>query len=245
MKDKSINRILQETHDIYNTIAKDFSDTRKKWWRGFGNFDRYLKPGDSVVDLGCGNGRMAETFLQAKVKYLGIDDSEELIKIAKERYQDNSNISFMVGNVTDLNLPQNEFNLAIIIAVLHHIPGEELKLKIFKDVFKILKPGGYIVISTWNLWRFKYLKKYFFKSYNWKQKIIRRSWNIKDAFVPWKATGLPVARYAHAFTKRELKSMLVKAGFEVEEIYYGDQVEASKKVGCLIGSNLIAIARKK
>ena len=59
MKKAKIQNILNQTHDIYNTIAPDFSITRGKWWHALDEFKNYAKEGDSILDLGCGNGRLA------------------------------------------------------------------------------------------------------------------------------------------------------------------------------------------
>jgi len=178
MKPEQAEKIINQNKEIYNQIAKDFSGTRKKSWQGFENFSQYVKAGDRVLDLGCGNGRMADIFQNKKVEYLGIDNSEELIKIARERFRDKSWIRFEVGDVIKLSsrgaegdvgipsdiegdgiatvtsFPRNDnFNLVLMIAVLHHIPTKELRLKILQDAFTLLKPGGRLVISNWNLWQ--------------------------------------------------------------------------------------------
>ncbi|MEK7167706.1 MAG: class I SAM-dependent methyltransferase, partial [Patescibacteria group bacterium] len=166
---KLINKILHQTRDIYNAIAGDFSSTRGKWWKGFGNFSQYVKPGDSVLDLGCGNGRMADIFSDSQVSYLGLDNSEELIKIARKRFENNPKVKFEAGDILDLHLEKGKYSLVLLIAVLHHIPTKELRLKVLRDVFSCLKPGGRLVMSNWNLWeifgsfnyRFRYWKHLF------------------------------------------------------------------------------------
>lgn len=247
MKD-SITGILHQTRDIYNAIAGDFSGTRGKWWKGFGDFNKYVKPGDHVLDLGCGNGRMAGIFLDPPVSYLGLDNSEELIKIARKRFENNPEIRFETEDVLDLHLEKGKYSLVLLLAVLHHIPSKELRLKVLRDVFSCLKPGGRLVLSSWNLWQvrgsFNFRFRYWKHLFNFKEKRKRGVWSLNDAFVPWKA-NLPKGswhlRYVHSFIKGETKRLLGKAGFEIEEIGYKKKGE---KANILTGDLLLAVARK-
>ncbi|MEI6288192.1 MAG: class I SAM-dependent methyltransferase [bacterium] len=245
MKNNKVNTILTQTRNIYNTIAPDFSDTRGKWWQGFGGFHQYTKPGDKVLDLGCGNGRMADIFEGKNINYLGIDNSEELIKIAKERFKNKTWVSFEVGDATD-TLPANNFDLVLILAVLHHIPTQQLRLKILTNTYNSLKPGGHLVISTWNLWQATDGKKnfrYFKHLFNYQQKIKHGIWNLSDALVPWKPLASKNLRYVHSFHQSELKKLLLQAGFEIDWISY--EKKDGTKTDIFHGDNLMAVAVKK
>ncbi|MFA5029135.1 MAG: class I SAM-dependent methyltransferase [Patescibacteria group bacterium] len=287
MKQQRINKILQQTRDVYNKIALDFSDTRGHWWKGMGSFNKYVRPGDRVLDLGCGNGRMAEIFEGSQIEYLGIDNSEELIKIARGRFKNKSWVRFRVGDVLQLSsrgadgdvgvssniegggiatslaeprrtvasLPRNDslFDLVLLIAVLHHLPTKELRLKVLENIFQSLRPGGRLVMLNWNLWQvfgsFDYKFRYWKYLFNWSEKIKRGVWGFSDAFVPWKMrAGQKLAeqdwqlRYVHSFTIRETKKLLRQAGFVVEGITYEKR---DKRVGVLSGDHSLAVAIKK
>ncbi len=259
MKKAKIQNILNQTHDIYNTIAPDFSITRGKWWHALDEFKNYAKEGDSILDLGCGNGRLAELFKNMDVKYLGMDNSEELIKIAQEKFKDKENIKFEVGDVVSPpyqggvrgglpegvgNHPQpllgkeGGFNLIFMLAVLHHIPTEKLRLEILKNIYQLLKPGGRLVMSNWNILR---VKKYFPRFFDFKYKITHGVYNLKDAFIPWKPIGDENQRYVHSFTKGELKRLLSKAGFKNLKVYYENK---GVKTNFFKGYNLMVIVKK-
>lgn len=266
MKRENVNRILAETPKIYNEIAADFSDTRGKWWEGFGDFAKYVKKGDKVLDLGCGNGRMAQLFEDSGVEYLGLDNSKELIGIAQNRYKDKPDFKFEVADIIEIgNLPAGRqgkklpaspnrgeeignINLVLVIAALHHIPTKELRLKVLKGIYDVLKPGGKLVISNWNLWKVNGRKN--FRYYPYLFDLAGKSklgvYNISDAFVPWKANLRQIewhARYVHSFTKREMKKLLKSAGFSINYLSYASKSRGS--VSIMTGDNLLAIAVKK
>jgi SAM-dependent methyltransferase len=265
MKQENTEKILTQTRDIYNAIAPDFSDTRGKWWQGFGSFNKYVQPGDRVLDLGCGNGRMAEIFADSQIKYLGVDNSEELIKIAKARFANKPWANFMVGDVLGSdwipclpagrrvkfspfnNVVKNDgYNLVLLIAVLHHIPTRTLRLQVLKNIYNSLQPGGRLVMSNWNLWQVSGKKKnfrYWSYLFNYSEKIRRGIWRLSDALVPWKPLSGENLRYVHSFKLGELKRLLKKAGFKIEKIGFEDQ--KGNKATIFTGVNSLAVAVKK
>ncbi|MFA6227619.1 MAG: methyltransferase domain-containing protein [Patescibacteria group bacterium] len=242
---KKTQKILGQTKGFYNEIALDFSDTRGHWWRGFGDFAKYVKPGNRVLDIGCGNGRMAEIFADSKVEYLGIDNSEELIKIARERFKDKPWVKFEVGDINNLQFKNNSYDLVLLIAVLHHLPSRQLRWRALKNIHDILQPGGRLVMVNWNLWQvFGWKKRFRYYPYlfNWLEKIRWGAWAMSDAFVPWKSGGRDTKRYIHSFTKGETRRLLRRAGFIIEELEFKAKSEGKK--GIMYGDNLLAIAVK-
>lgn len=242
MKSKTVNNILHQTRDIYNRIATDFSKTREYQWAGFNKFKSYLKPGDKVLDLGCGNGRLAELFADSQIIYKGIDNSEELIKIAQEKYKDLSQVEFKVGDATNMPKQNDNYNAVFLIAVLHHIPTRELRLKVLRDIYDIVTPGGHLIMYNWNLWQWKNRKKYWPYLLNYIYKIRQGIWSIKDGFIPWKLMSGWESRYVHSFTCGELRRLLQWVGFEVEELYYEWQGEKSS---LFKAANTVAVVRRR
>ncbi len=238
MKNKSAKKILNNTKHIYNDIASDFDITRGKWWHILDKFKLGAKEGDNILDLGCGNGRLAQLFADCEISYLGIDVSEELIKIAKKKFAVKNNIRFEVGDILNLQLQKNNFDLVYVLAVLHHIPSEALRLKALEDINKAMKKNATLFISNWNIFGSAKYRKFLF---NFAYKASQGVFNIKDAFVPWKK-GSSHLRYIHNFTKNEMRNLLQKTGFDVKELYYENKGEKSNFYK---GFNLVAVAKKK
>lgn len=222
MKDK---KILEKIRQDYNLISEHFSQTRDKPWKDLKFLFENIPSKAKVLDLGCGNGRFSE-FLE-KTNYTGIDKSEKLIEEARKRYPETD---FKVGDGLDLPFKDNEFDFVVSVAVVHHMPSKETRLQFFKEIKRVLKNDGEARITTWN-----YLgesKKLYFK--NLFQKIIGKL-GFRDALIPWhdKDGNVMVKRYYHFFSKKELRSLIEKAGLEGK---------ISKK-GEGIGSNIILTLR--
>ncbi len=122
--------ILKKTKDDYNLIAEDFSRVRSRMWEEMRFLvDDYMIAGERILDLGCGSGRFFEFLRDKKVDYIGIDNSERLIEIAKKKYP---KTRFQVTDVLNLPFHRNFFDKIYSIAVLHHIPSEEFRLQFLR-----------------------------------------------------------------------------------------------------------------
>jgi len=102
------------------------------------------RPGENVLDVGCGTGTLAIS-LEPKVgtgEVLGIDASREMIEVAKEKAaKSGSGVDFQVGLVEAIPFPDGSFDLVTSSLMLHHLP-DDLKRTGLKEVRRVLKPGG-------------------------------------------------------------------------------------------------------
>lgn len=103
---------------------------------------RNLK-GKKVLMLGCGTGEEALLLSKAGATNLvGIDVSPESIRLAKETYPQ---FAFLVGDMHKLDFPDNSFDFVYSSLVVHYSPEP---LKVYKEVARVLKPGGNFQFSV-------------------------------------------------------------------------------------------------
>ncbi len=224
MKKEISNKILGETESGYDLMADKFSETRKYFWRNLEFIGDYIKEGDAVFDFGCGNGRLLELLSNRKINYFGADISEKLIELAKNKYSKES-IHFSRINPSQTSLAFNDdfFNTVYSIAVFHHFPGKEYREKQAKELYRIAKPGGHVIITVWNLWQRRYIKNIL---KNWIDKLLLRSpLDFNDCHIIFKNNqGEVFKRYHHAFTRKELARIFTKAGFKKEAVKIGKNI---------------------
>ncbi len=210
--------LMEKTKQDYEKIAESFSESRKELWPELEELKKYIKDGEKILDLGCGNGRLFELFSAQgrpasggkNIEYLGVDFSEKLVNRAKEKYGN----YFKVADILNLPFQDNYFDSIWSIAVLHHIPSEQLRLQALQEIKRILKTNGKLIMTCWNLYQLNYLKLLF--KFTLIKLLRRNKLDFKDIFMPWKNTE--TQRYYHAFTKKELKKLFQKAGFKIEEL---------------------------
>jgi len=115
-------------------------------------FYNYLIPkkeieGKNILDLGCGYGWFILLALKNKPQSItGIEISQEDIKTAKKYIKD-KNVEFKIGSATKIPLSDNSIDTVVSWEVIEHIPKASEKL-MFKEVSRVLKPGGKFYLST-------------------------------------------------------------------------------------------------
>jgi len=184
-----------------------------------------------------------EILKKKDIDYIGIDSSEKLIKLAKKNFPEQKD-KFQVGDILNLSLDDNTFNTVFSIAVLHHIPGKELQIESLKEIKRVLKKDGILIITVWNLWdQEKYShyikiksnysstevekhnnlsikKKFFSQQARDKLSSNYKHFDIGDALVPWKSPDgeILAERYYHAFKMGALENLIKKSGLKILEI---------------------------
>lgn len=105
-----------------------------------------LNRGDTVLDAGCGTGRLVP-YIREKIGPQGflmeIDYSYGMIKIAREKYDDN-NIFFIQSDVQQISVKKNVFDCVICYALFPHLSHKEAALR---ELRSVLKPGGRFFIA--------------------------------------------------------------------------------------------------
>jgi len=208
MKKEYAENLLKKTKQDYNEIAQEFSATRYQiWGETEFLFNDYVMPGDKVLDLGCGNGRFFEFLKDKDIYYIGVDFSEKLIEIAKEKYP---KVKFQVADALNLPFPNNYFDKIYSIAVLHHIPSEEFRIQFFEEVRRILKPNGFFILTVWKPESKKNLNVFL------KGTALKLTGKLEkgDTFRPW---GKDAERYFHYFSEKELTKLAEQTKFKIIE----------------------------
>ncbi|MFT3894335.1 MAG: class I SAM-dependent methyltransferase [Anaerolineales bacterium] len=123
-----------------------------------------LKPGDSVLDVGCGTGAVA---IPAKLrvgkngKAAGIDPAPEMIAVAREKARRAGlEIDFRVGVIESLPFADNTFDAVTSSLMMHHLT-DDLRVRGLAEIWRTLKPGGRIVIADMRRPEGSAFKKFF------------------------------------------------------------------------------------
>ena len=216
--------------DVYNFIAADFSQKKSKPWKDLETFVKEIKEKEISftgynIDLGCANGRNFSVFMQPNNRLIGVDNSFEFLKIARDHLKSdnslpkiNSNfIQLILSDILFLPIRPNVIQNIFSIATIHHIKDKTRLNYAISQFNCLLRNKGYFLFTVWR----KYQKNY--RSYFIKDKI-KRLFNPKyrkiqinlglneygDKFVPWtlSAEKKTYNRFYHFFSSKEIKKLL-------------------------------------
>ncbi|MDD5437659.1 MAG: class I SAM-dependent methyltransferase [Patescibacteria group bacterium] len=230
------SKLSKEVADFYEKEGKMFSSKRTWGWQVMDLLKARLKPGDLLVDVGAGNGRLAD-ILPEGVNYIGVEPSSTL----RDEAQKNHKVEMRSGTLPKLDLPDNHAEAVACIAVLHHIPSNVWRVDSIKELHRILKPGGTLLCTVWNLRASRFRSWQSFKSAWMRLKGIRGG-EAGDMYYAWKASGELEKRYVHAFTLGEFKSLFDPALWSIEKIGAYDR---QGWCNWIKGRNLAALVTKK
>ncbi len=220
-------QLLQLNQQFYQTFAASFSATRQRLQPGVARVLQMLPPTADILDLGCGNGGVGVALAQRRHQglYAGLDGSAGLLQLARQRLEAAPDLKaeFLEADLAtadwDASLAGLTFDVALAFAVLHHLPGADLRRRLVSKIYGHLKPGGLLALSCWQ----------FLNSPRLQERI--RPWSLLglteqdvepgDYLMDWKRDGYGM-RYVHHFNAAELRELAAEAGFAVQTEYLSD-----------------------
>ena len=102
----------------------------------------------SIIDIGCGDGYLLYlAHKQApKAKLVGLEYEQSGLKLAEEKLKEKDvPVTLKLGSVFDMPYPSNSFDVVLFADAIEHLDNYELAIK---EIHRILKPGGSLLLST-------------------------------------------------------------------------------------------------
>lgn len=237
MKPTVAQTLVELNRRFYTEFGENFSATRQRIQPGVRKIISRLAGNERVLDLGCGNGQLAQTLAQAGFhgEYLGLDFSLPLLRDAQSQPRafpvhfcavdltspDWSLNAVYSSPMTDIPSPPitEHWSLITAFAVLHHIPSRQLRLNILRQVHRLLPSGGRFIHSNWQFLNSEKLRG---RIQPWETVgLSAADVDEGDTLLDWRAGGSGL-RYAHHFSAEELAQLAAETGFSLEESFLSD-----------------------
>ncbi|MBI2546219.1 methyltransferase domain-containing protein [Candidatus Woesearchaeota archaeon] len=175
---------------LYERTWADLHFQRRAEWH---YIRKWLAPrkGEHILDLACGGGFYSRKVAKVGCKVAAIDLSSSVIALAK-KYNSHPNITYLAANGEKLPFPNSSFDKAFSVSSIEHFNND---MKAFKELNRVLRKGGALVISV-------------------------DSFDHPDVNDKVRKAHAKQHHVAHFYTKEELRTRLMKAGFRVVESRY-------------------------
>jgi len=233
MQEKTKQVLLDLNLRFYQTFASHFSNTRMRLQPGVEKILDALPMEAAILDLGCGNGNLAQTLAHRSFggNYLGLDSSFELLEIARRNLQGFKHFTFLHADIADpdwdtrvmnntavLRKGRN-FDVVLSFAAIHHLPGRDLHRQTFKKIHALLPTNGRLIFSNWQFLNSERLRK---RIQDWELiDLTPDDIDPGDYLLDWKRGGHGL-RYVHHFSPEELNLLAELIGFEIVESFFSD-----------------------
>jgi len=97
--------------------------------------------GNEVLEVGPGPG-LTTDILRPRIAHLTALEIDSALALSLADRMRGSNVTVIQGDATDMPFPDAEFTGAVCCTMLHHVPSPALQDQLFREVFRVLKPGA-------------------------------------------------------------------------------------------------------
>lgn len=236
MKGEVSARLIELNREFYESFAGAFAATRRRIQPGIRKILADLPKKGRWLDLGCGSGALALEWVRQKRKglYHGLDFSSGLLSEAQKALEGieiykGLRVGFGQADLTSADWAQGlkpgSFDGILAFAVLHHIPGEERRLQLLRQLHDLLKPGGMFIHSEW---QFQFSEKLMKRRLPWEFiGLSNEDVEAGDTLMDWRYSlegqNEKVGyRYVHLFTRAELAELAGSTGFRITDEFESD-----------------------
>lgn len=135
---------LEQTyvHNTYQVIAEQFSHTRAYLWKSVKEFIDSLPANSILVEAGSGNGKNMK--YRKDIVNISFDLCSKFCEMTQK-----DNIDSLIANNLTIPIKSNSVDNVLSIAVIHHLSTYERRLQCLKELVRILKPNGKLLIQVW------------------------------------------------------------------------------------------------
>jgi tRNA (uracil-5-)-methyltransferase TRM9 len=225
MEIKTARRLLDINKYFYAEFAEQFAQTRNIPQPGFSKLLDYIpQPCQSVIDVGCGNGRFGKFLSQFRsgFSYTGVDYIEPFLEIAGNSIEGDF-ISRDISKPGFLE-EQGSYDLAVCLATLQHIPCKQNRLAVLKEMVDHITDHSRIFISNW---QFTKSDRQMRKILDWQKVGIRpEDVDPNDFLLSWQGNGQG-ERYVHLIDRSEMSWLAHAAGLAIIDEYHSDGREGN------------------
>lgn len=129
----------------------EFADAEELLEYFLGGLGVEVGSGDTVLDLGCGVGRITRVLAGRAGRVIALDVSDEMLSCGRERGADLDNVSWVLGDGESLSpLEDHSLDACVSIVVFQHFPEPGIAFGYVRELARVLRPGGWAALQVSN-----------------------------------------------------------------------------------------------
>lgn len=144
----------RKAQTTYNAAADHFDDPANAYWDRYGRRtveQLQLRPGLKILDVACGTGASALPAAEAvgpTGQVVAVDVADQILALARTKAKDRGldQVEFRTGDMTQLGLPNASFDAVVCVFGIFFVPDMQA---LVADLWRMLRPGGKLAITTW------------------------------------------------------------------------------------------------
>jgi len=148
-EDQLMKREMEKMVPSYDSYMRKVTLGRERALRETTVSLAQVKPGDSVLEVGCGTGTLtlaAKRQAGPSGKVFGIDVIPGMIELSQRKAaQANEDITFQLGSIDDIPFSANQFDVAMCSFMIFHM-SEMVRRKGIAEIYRVLKPQGRLLV---------------------------------------------------------------------------------------------------
>jgi 2-polyprenyl-3-methyl-5-hydroxy-6-metoxy-1,4-benzoquinol methylase len=180
---------------MYSNIISHFDKTRSYIWNCVKTFLTQFEPNNKLLlEAGCGNGRNLIYAKSIGFQVEGYDICQDFVSLCN-----NKGLNCFTWDIR--NQIQNQYDIILCIAVIHHLENKQERLLAINNLFIILKPEGQLLITLWSLET----------KQQYRNATSPKIFNKGDNLVPWKTHlgEIKTYRYYYIYDRKSIEQLII------------------------------------
>ncbi len=138
-----------KNNDYHNKLLESLPESYKVWFREEKMFlDKTITPNSLVLEVGCGDGRSVVDLIPITKNIVGIDHDSEAIERVKEKFYEYDTLKFIEAEASAMPFEDDSFDFVLCMGCFMNFADK--KFLILKEIQRVLKKNGKIIISTFS-----------------------------------------------------------------------------------------------
>ncbi len=150
---------MKESKEYFDEVSSNWDNMRNDFFSDEVRLVAYktadVQERKVAADIGAGTGFITEGLINKNVKVIAVDQSEEMLNLLKTKFSNYKDLKCIQGVGEELPIEDNSVDYVFANMFLHHVENPSL---VIKEMQKILKSGGKLVITDLDKHNFEFLK---------------------------------------------------------------------------------------